>query len=238
MLRKRLNLARLIAALALVASLLKAETLGKGTVKSPSGAPLGQVWVQELGTWKGSLTKTDGAFMFPLGKPTTLLLTKDDFRPEIISTTGAGTDPELGVVLHPEPNTANLRCCMRQRHGLLPEFELGKTSQVEVKHDGGADFVAYTASITTTGEVLKSVTGLHVAGLTPTPDWAKGLSSLTVRSIKCGGVQWIDLRGVSDDGLGSRWIGWGASQLEYSKVSKKAALLFDRAIDKGCCRKP
>jgi hypothetical protein len=234
--RKRLSLVGLIAPTMLVASLLSAESLGKGTVKSMSGVPLAQVWVQELGTWRGSLTKADGAFMFLLGKPATLLLAKDGFRPEIISTTGTETDGELSVLLHPESEMVNLRRCRRQRHGSLPELELGRTPQVHVKRGGDVDFTAYAATYTTSGEVLRSMTGLHVAGLTPTPDWAKGLSSFTVRSIKCGGVQWIDLRGVSSDGLRSRWVGWAASHLEYSKVSKSAALAFDRAIDHGCCR--
>lgn len=41
------------------------------------------------------------------------------------------------------------------------------------------------------GEVLGSMTGLHVSGLTPEPKWVEGLSSLTVRSIHCGGVQCV-----------------------------------------------
>ena len=172
--RRQLSSPSLVALIALAAPLLSAETLSKGMVRSTSGTPLEQVWVQELGTGHGSMTKADGVFTFPLGKPTTLLLVKDNFRPQIILTTGTETDRKLSIVLHPESDMASLRNCRRQGHGLLPEIELGQTPQVHLMRGREVDFVAYTATYTKSGEVLGSMTGLHVAGLTPAPNWVKG----------------------------------------------------------------
>jgi hypothetical protein len=191
----------LIVPLALLATLLQAQQLGKGTVRSSTGATLDRVWVQELGSWNGSPTKADGGFAFPLGKPATLLLARDGFRPEILLTTGIETDGEIRVVMRREPDALSLGSCKQQESGPLPELELAKTVNVQVKRGGDVDFVGYTATYTKNGEAaatLGSMTGLHIGGLTPTPDWVRGLSSFTVRSIKCGEVHWIDLRGVSE----------------------------------------
>lgn len=79
------------------------------------------------------------------------------------------------------------------------------------------------------------MTGVHVGGLTPAPAWVGGLSGFSVGTIGCGGVQWIDLRGSSAGGLESRWVGYGLSFLQYSKVPPDAARAFDRAIEGGCC---
>jgi len=83
---------------------------------------------------------------------------------------------------------------------------------------------------------LSSETGVHVGGLSPRPAWVAGLSSFTIRSLRCGGEQWIDLRGVTETGLEStRWVG-GIGFVEYSKVPGPVARAFDKAIDNGCCR--
>ena len=83
---------------------------------------------------------------------------------------------------------------------------------------------------------LSSNTGIYVRGLTPQPDWVAGLLSLTVRSLRCGEDQWVDLRGVSDAGMKSRWIGYAFSHVEYSKVPPQVASVFDKAIDRASCK--
>ncbi len=232
----------LVAFTTLVARPLEAQRLVSGTVKSTAGAPLDRVWVQQLGTWKGSFTKADGVFSFPLGEPAALLLARDGYTPEIIATTGSERDGEQTVTMRRDTDAAlNIRACRRPGTGLFPELELEPASNVKVKHGGEVDFAGYTATYRANGKpsgVLASMTGVHVAGLTLTPDWVKGLSSLTVGSVKCGAVQEIDLRGVSEGGLRSRWIGYAFGYAEYSRVPEKVAAAFDRAIDHGCCREP
>jgi hypothetical protein len=230
----------LIVPLTICAIALLAQRLGSGTARSTTGEPLEHVWVQELGAWSGALTTADGVFAFTLGKPATLLLSKDGFRPEIRLTAGTEKQGELTVVMQPAPDASlKLPSCERQGAGPLRELKLGTTGKLHVKSGGGADFVGYSATYAknrATAAVLSSMTGIHVAGLTPTPDWVRGLSSFTLRTIECGGVQWTDLRGVSETGLQSRWVGYSLSHLEYSKVSPEAARAFDSAIDNGCCR--
>jgi hypothetical protein len=235
----RLSLATVVACMLLAASLLPAETRGRGTVRSPIGAPLPGVWVQELGARDGAPTNTDGVFTFPLGKPVALLLAKDGFRPEIVRATGTERDNELNVVMRPEPDALSLPSCKGRGQPVLPELELAKSPRVQVKRGGEVDFIGYTATYHKNGRapaMLESMTGIHVGAPAPLPHWVEGLSSLIVRSIRCGGVQWIDLRGVSNGGLRSRWVGYGQSYVAYSKVPTEAANIFDRAIDNGCCR--
>ena len=121
---------------------------------------------------------------------------------------------------------------------MLPELEVKKTPQVHLTRGRDVEFVTYIATFTKSGEELASMTGIHAGGLTPAPDWVKGLSSFTVRGIDCGDVQWIDLRGASEGGLRSRWVGYAFSSAQYSRVAEEAAQAFDRAIDNGCCREP
>jgi len=71
--------------------------------------------------------------------------------------------------------------------------------------------------------------------MTPTRDWVAGLKSPPVGSLTCGGNQWFDLRGVTDSGLQSRWLGGLDSEVVYSKIPTSVAKIFDKAIDKGCC---
>lgn len=164
---------------------------------------------------------------------------KDGFRPEIRSVTGSEGTTELNVPLEPESGVSpSLRSCRSQRPGPLRELELGSARGLELKRGGDVDFTGYAAKYKANGSVasLTSMTGIHVSGLTPTPDWVAGLSAFTVRAVRCGGFQWIDLRGVSAGGLQSRWIGYAFGHVEYSKVPLGAARRFDDAIDRGCCR--
>jgi len=167
-----------------------------------------------------------------------LLFAKDGFRPQVVLTTGSQS--ERTVVMQPETEVSlALPSCREHSTEAFPELELAKTPRIGVRRGGDVDFRGYAATYTKNPavvEVLGSMTGIHVGGLNPTPDWVKGLSSLTVRSIRCGGMQWIDLRGVSEGGLlQSRWVGYGQGHVDYSKVSREAALAFDHAIDHGCC---
>ena len=209
-----------------------------GEVRSSEGSPLTQVWVQPLGSWEGSLTKADGEFLLPSGK-STLLFLKDGFRPEIRALTGSENSGDVSVVLEPEPKAAlTLRPCRRQGGNPLAELEPASTRGVHLKRGGDVDFGAYDATYSYGGSIWDcgSMTGIHVQGLTPSPAWVAGVSSLTVRSLKCGDYQWFDLRGTSAEGRISRWIGYSFSHVEYSKVPPEVSRVFDKAIDTGCCR--
>jgi len=211
----------------------------QGVIRSTDGAVLKLVWVQELGTWNGRLTDADGQFQFPAGKPATLLFDKDGFRPEIRLTTGSEGPDDMSVVLEPEARAAlNLRSCRRRGGCPFCELELAKAPGLQIARGGDVDFAAYYATYKRGGFFgeLGSMTGVHVGGLTPTPAWVAGLSSFTVRSLRCGGDQWIDLRGVSPQGLESRWVGYAVGHVEYSNVPTPVARIFDKAIDGGCCR--
>jgi hypothetical protein len=215
-----------------------AQPLGVGTINTQTGEPLSHVWVQEIGSWNGSLTKGDGIFLFHIGTPVTLMFAKDGFRPQVREVTG--TDNELNVVMTPAAGrSARLGDCNRRSDVTFPEIRVAKTHGILLKRETGTDFVGYTATYRSkrVAAVLSSMTGIHVAGLTPTPTWAEGLSRFTVGSLTCGGVQWIDLRGFSGEGLESRWIGYGLGHLEYSKAPAEAARAFDSAIERGCCPK-
>jgi len=213
-----------------------AQSSGFGTVNMAHGEGVSGVWVQELGSWRGELTKADGAFHFPRGRATTLLFVKDGLQPQVRQVTGG--EGELNLVMQPTSGSSiSLGTCEQQSRAQLPEIELARNHGIRIRRGGDVDFVAYAATYTAKGAsaVLTSMTGIHVAGLTPEPGWVVGLSQFTVGSITCGGVQWIDLRGTSGSGLESRWIGYGLSHLAYSKVPTEAAHAFDRAIERGCC---
>ena len=235
MLLPGLSLPRLIILLTLPAAAC-AQSLGVGKVITQAGDPLAGVWVQELGSWNGGRTKTDGVFRFPMGRPTILLVAKNGFRPEVVPVTGA--KGELNLVILPESGrSVSLGICKRRTENPFPEIEIAKMHGIIVKRETGVDFIGYAATYAANGTaaVLSSMTGIHVAGLTPAPAWVEGLSGFTVRTVKCGGEEWIDVRGTSSAGLESRWIGYALSHLAYSKVSGEAARAFDLAIEGGCC---
>jgi hypothetical protein len=214
------------------------ENIQPGVVRSIDGRLLDQVWVQELGTWRGRNTEANGRFGFPGGKPATLLFFKGGFRPLIRATTGSEGLDGISVVLEPEPRAAlNLRSC-RRHVGLLPELQPARVPGLQLRRAGDVDFAGYYATYKHDGFLgeLSSMTGIHVGGETPTPEWVAGLSSFTVRSLTCGGDQWFDLRGATETGLESRWIGEGGSHVEYSKVPAPVAKVLDKALDNGCCR--
>jgi hypothetical protein len=214
------------------------ENTQSGVVRSTDGRLLEQVWVQELGASWGRGTEADGRFEFPGGKPATLLLFKGGFRPQIRLTTGSEGLDGTSVVIEPEPRAAlNLRSCGRHV-GLLPELRPARVPGLQLRRAGDVDFAGYYATYKHDGVLgdLSSMTGIHVGGETPTPDWVAGLSSFTVRSLMCGGDQWFDLRGATETGLQSRWIGEGGSHVEYSKVPAPVAKVLDKALDNGCCR--
>jgi hypothetical protein len=209
-----------------------------GLVRSSDGSPLNQVWVQHIGAWGGSLTKADGRFLLPTGK-STLLFVKDGFRPEIRVITSSEDNGGLSVVLEPEPKAAViLPSCKLQGGSPLLELQPARFRGVQLKRGGDVDFGAYDATYRYGGSVwdFRSMTGIHVQGVIPTPEWAAGLSSFTVRSLKCGDYQWFDLRGTSASGHESRWVGYSCSHVEYSNVPSPVARVFDKAIDNGCCR--
>jgi hypothetical protein len=214
-----------------------------GVVRSADGPALGNVWVQELGEWNGSLSKADdGLFRFTSGRPSRLLFTKEGFRSQIRVTTGFERPEELSVLLALESDSRRvLPSCKNQKEQesstSLRELKLKRTHDIQLKKGGDVDFVGYAATYTIDGIVasLASMTGIHVAGLSPNPDWTKGITEFTVSNFTCGGYQWIDLRGTSEDGLQSRWVGYALSYVEYSKVPSEAARAFDDAIDSGCC---
>jgi hypothetical protein len=142
-------------------------------------------------------------------------------------------------VLQPEPEaTATLRSCTRQQGAPAPGLEIGRARGIRLKHSHDVDFTAFDAQYVYQGAVwgLSSMTGVLVGGWNPAPDWVAGLSAFAIRSIKCGEYRWFDLRGTSADGLLSRWVGYGFSYVEYSKVPPPVARVFDKAIDTGCCR--
>jgi hypothetical protein len=215
-----------------------AEKVGSSVVRSTDGGILSQVWVQELGARRGRLIGPDGRFQFTVGKPVTLLFYKGGFRPQIRVTTGSEGTDDLSVLLDHEAVAAvSLRFCRRQRGCPLCEIEPFKVPGLRIKRIHNIEYDGYDATYRHGGScgVLSSVTGVHVGGLSPTPAWVAGLSSFTVRSVRCGGEQWFDLRGVTEAGLESRWVG-GAGYVEYSKVPGPVARAFDKAIDNGCCR--
>jgi len=235
----RITMLSVLIALMLGGAISQAPQRGTGLVYSASGQPLEGVWVQELGTWNGTRTKADAVFSFGLGKPETLLLAKDGFQPRIVTTSGTERPGELRVIMEPSHEASlSIGSCKRQWPGPLRELEIRRAAQLRVTRGGDVDFRGYSATYVKdrTPFSLSSMTGMHVSGLTPTPDWVAGLSGLSVRSIKCGGFEWIDLRGVSALGLESRWVGYSFGHLEYSKVPGNAARVFDAAIDNGCCR--
>lgn len=78
------------------------------------------------------------------------------------------------------------------------------------------------------------MSGVHAGGLTPTSDWAKGLSSVAVRSFKCEDDTWLDGGGKTEKGGWSRWVGYPLAYVEYSDVPRAVATVFDKAIDSGC----
>lgn len=224
----------------LSASAQDSRNVRAGVVQSVDGVPLKLVWVQELGVWRGHLTEADGRFTYPAGKRAALLFVKEGFRPEIRMTTASEAPGELSVVLTPEQEPArSLPLCYRHgRDATIHEFEVARVRGLKVIRCRDVDYVEYSATYTGGGSVarLSSMTGILVGGLTPTPEWVTGLRSLTVRSIKCGYDGWFDLRGVSAEGLESRWVGYSFAHVEYSKIPWAIARYFDKAIDKGCCR--
>jgi hypothetical protein len=215
------------------------KTVRTGVVQSVDGVPLKFVWVQELGALRGRLTEADGQFAYPAGRRATLLFVKDGFRPEIRVTGGSEAGGELFVVLQPEDKPArSLPFCYRHGQNTIHELELGGVRGVQVRRNRDADYVEYSATYDYGGRVvrLSSMSGIHVAGLTPTTEWLRGLESLTVRSLRVGDDQWFDLRGTSAEGLESRWVGYAFAHVEYSRVPPPVARVFDKAIDNGCCR--
>jgi hypothetical protein len=209
-----------------------------GVVRSSEGSPLDQVWVERLGAGSsnGSVTKADGLFQFPTGKHT-LLFYRDGYRPEVRVVSGSQDSGDLSVILQPEPKAAlTLRLCGRK--GVpIRELEPAGVHGLHVKRSHDVDFVSYDAAYSYGGSewYLSSMTGVHVGGMIPRPEWARELSSFTVRTLKCGDYQWYDLRGISPQGLESRWLG-SVGYVEYSNVPPPVARVFDKAIDHGCCR--
>jgi len=132
---------------------------------------------------------------------------------------------------------AKLGLCQRQGGGFLVEIEPAMAHKLDLKRGGDVDFVAYVATYRSRAVAAKlsSMTGLHVSGLRPAAEWIDSISALTVQSLSCGDVQWIDLRGISGAGLESRWLGYPHGYVQYSRVTKEAAQVFDSAIDGGCC---
>lgn len=214
------------------------EKVRSGVVRSTDGGTLSKVWVQELGTWRGRFTEADGSFQFAGGKAVTLLFDKDGFRPQIRLTTGSEGADELSVVMvHEVSGALNLRSCRRQREFSLCEIELPKVPGLRIERWHGVESHGYNAKYKQDGFLgeLTSETGVHVGGMSPKPEWVAGLSSFTVRSLRCGCETRFDLRGTTQAGLQSRWVG-GFGFVEYSKVPGAVARAFDKAIDNGCCR--
>ena len=194
--------------------------------------------VQELGASRGRDADSSGQFQFPRGKPVTILFLKDGFSPQIRMISGSEDLNSLSVVLEPESKTAlKLRSCRRERW-LLPELDPAKVRGLQFRRHPNIEYASYSATYKYGGSVayLSSMTGIHVGGLTPTPEWVAGLSAFTVRSLMCGGTQWFDLRGATDTALQSRWVGTAGSHVECSKVPAPVAQVLDKAIDNGCCR--
>jgi hypothetical protein len=209
-----------------------------GTVRSPSGAYLGNVWVQKLGERRGVWTAPDGQFQFRAGTGDVFLFAKDGFRPLLWTTSGFEGRREVSVTLEPETKVAlSLGSCRRQGPNPIRELQIASARGVRVTPGWGVDYKDYEATYESGGRVesLSSMTGLHAGG-GPSPEWVKGLSSFHLQSVGCGGFQWFDLRGSSAGGLASRWVAYSFGFVEYSKVSIEAAHVFDKAIDLGCCR--
>lgn len=210
-----------------------------GTVRSVGGEPLKLVWVQELGSWNGSLTKADGRFLLPSGKATTLLFDKPGYRPKLRTLGGSEAQADWSITLEPEGQAAlDLRSCQPVRSGSIHQIKLAPVRGLKIKRGREVDFAAFSAMFTYQGAVayISGSNGIHVAGMTPTPDWSDGVSSLSVQSVKCGGDYWFDLRGSSPGGLESRWVGYAFAHVEYSKVAAPVARVLDKSIDGGCCR--
>jgi len=208
-----------------------------GVVRSNDGKTMDRVWVQKLGAWWRA-TEADGRFDFPSGEaPITLLFFKDGFRPQLrVVGTSEGLDG-LTVVLEPETAAAvKLRSC-RQHGRLLPVLEPLRVQGLRLRQLRDAEYAGYSGTYEYHGSPAEfwSSTGVHSGAMTPTRDWVAGLKSLAVGSLTCGGNQWFDLRGATDSGLESRWLGGLDSEVVYSKVPAPVADVFDKAIDKGCC---
>ena len=153
-----------------------------GVVRSADGPPLGDVWVVELGEWGGNRSQADGSFQFRSGRPTVLLFTKEGFRSQLRATTGSERPDELSVQLEVEsdPRRVLARCDNREAGSSNPlrVLKLRKSSGIQVKKGGDVDFTSYAATYTRHGlaALLSSQTGPLTRGLSPTPDWTKGLS--------------------------------------------------------------
>lgn len=186
------------------------------------------------------LTNADGVFAFDPEKSATLLLAKDGFLPELVHTNSAESGGRINVVMRPETEPSLiLPSCGQGRGEVFRELELAKRRSIRVTRGGDVDYICYSATYRAKGltAVLGSSAGIYISGLAPSPEWLRGLSSLSLRSINCGGKQWIDLRGVSEgSGQESRWIGYAMSYVEYSNLPTEAARAFDIAIERGCCR--
>jgi hypothetical protein len=216
-----------------------AYSQGSGVVLSADGRPLPGVWVQELGARTGYLTGADGGFSFPAGKSFVMLFYKQGLRPEVRDISASDAGSNLSVVLRPESAaTLNLRLCRRQTANPIHQLEIARVQGIRLRRAGDVDFASYSGAFRFNGAVsyISGMSGVHVGGLTPTPDWARGISSVTIRSFWCGEDGWLDLRGKSAGGGESRWIGYPFAFVEYSNVPSPVANLFDKAIDHGCCR--
>jgi hypothetical protein len=211
---------------------------GRVVVRSIDGKAVSGVWALQLGSEFGHTTESDGRFDFPPGEvPVTLMFFKDGFRPELRVIDPSEIIDGLVVTLEAETTAVlTVRSCGRHK-SVLREWEPAKVHGLELRRGGDVDFTGYYGTYDYQGSkaYLSSETGVHMSGLTPRPEWFAGLSSFTIRSITCGDEQWFDLRGSTEKGLRSRWVGHPASHIEYSKVPAQLADIFDRAIDKGCC---
>jgi hypothetical protein len=210
-----------------------------GYVRSADGTVLGQVWVQELGKPRGCFSGVSGEFQLSMKRAVTLLFVKDGFRPALRTITSTKEDGQISVVLDPEPSAA-LKLPLCQRHGIIPIREVVSKNMRHIILTPGknVDFSSYVAYYEHKGSELyfASMAGVHVAGETPTPEWVAGVTSLSVRSMKCGDSLGFDLRGSTGLGVASRWIGLPGSHVEYSRIPSSVARIFDEAIDGGCCR--
>jgi hypothetical protein len=207
----------------------------EGVVRSEDGRPLERVWVQELGARRGELTKANGRFQFARGS--TLLFYAHGFRPQVRAVPTADEAMMQVIMAQETAPAAGFRSCRREKPGMIRRLRPQLLDRMHITSCNDADYSSHdiTYNYGKKCYLLQSMTGIHVAPLAPSGEWVSDLSSFSVEGRSCGSDRWFDLRGTTPDGLVSRWLAYPFSYIEYSKVPKAVAEVFDRALENGCC---
>jgi hypothetical protein len=221
----------------LIASALCAEI--SGTVRSSEGIPVEGAWVHNLSRLSAQIrTSHDGRFRLPGDAGHVLLIESSDYQPTIkIYNPGSS---EWLIILRPDPHPALLPRC---RDGRAAEGRVFRELVVKrprrARESSDIDFRGYEVPFGRgANRVWMTVmSGPTVSHGVPSPQWIEGLTQFEVRKlIVDDSPPWLDVRGRTNDGGYSRWVGYSRSTAEYSAVSKKAATYFNLLLDTACAR--